>query len=120
VTIEQLREVCNSSWKRFAHFEDNPALQKWEYLSRIDAHLATTLEEIQSVYWSCPYFGRYDDFAGEESAVSRAFNKWVQLCTSAEDLNKLRHATAQNHYYNGDVVSKRMHELDLYCKVYFM
>lgn len=113
-TIKELKIALNSSWKRFKFLEENPALQKWEAMSCIEVHTATNIEEIKKAYLDCPMWCDLGS-RRRERAVDRAFMKWLNLCTTLEEMKYLYDVVECNYDkgINQDAWRQKYDELHL-------
>jgi hypothetical protein len=92
-TIEDLVEAYDASCRRFSDF-CNPVLEKWEALSCIEVHTATTLEEAEEAYFSSPYRALWKT---RDYAKMRAFKKWLSLCSTPDQASAVEEKTQARH-----------------------
>lgn len=86
LTISDLRQCWQKSYKRFEF--DNPAMEKWEGLSQIEAHTATNFEESLSAYRCAPNY--WTATGVMHTARVRSFWKCINFCTTLEELDGFR------------------------------
>jgi len=112
-TIEELRAAYDVTYKRFSWIYDNPVLQKWEWMSCIEVHTATTTDELESAYYGCPNVREVDHVENHKPSEVRAFEKWAQFCSTFEELEGLCQAVdrTSSRSYQRDAYDKRYDEL---------